>query len=540
MTLSAPPVPAVALRTTLRDPALQASLATDGFAVTSFLDADQVREARELFATLDTPAGTGFQTDFERADPRRKQLIHDALTTRWQDPLEQLLDGYRAFMCTFLAKWPGQGSELYLHQDWCYIDERRYRSVVVWVALEDVSTARGNGPLQVLPGSHRVAGEYRGTRTASWYTHHSEAVTAGLVPVDVQAGQAVIMDNALVHASPDNTTDQVRLAAGLACIPVEAQLLHPVSRGDGTVDRLTVDDQFFRQETPSLLRDRVPEPWAATAEVEPECWQDADLRLASRLCGTDLLAPDADRPLGPSAPPPVAGPPLTRLANRLLALNHQVISAQDHHEGAFLDPAELPWVGRLEAAASTITHEYLATQQLGGEEPPLSALAGAELPNVGAWRALLIKDNTGWSDEAVARCPETVAVLRGIPGVRSAMFSTLGPWARIGAHRGPNKGVLRAHLGIVVPEPAHRVDIWAGSERASWEAGRVFVFDDTFEHRVANRTDGWRVSLMVEFDRPLEGASRALNRLVQLSFRWHPHVRGANTRRAAVQRALEA
>lgn len=526
-------------RSTLLEPHLQQEFERDGFVTVPFLDGSAVERAREVYDRLAPGAGHGFETDFERPDPRRKQAIHDAMLAITAGPLDALLDRYRPFMTTFLAKWPGPGGELYLHQDWTYVDERCFRSVVVWVALQDIDPENRNGPLQVLPGSHRITGELRGTLTSPWHADHHAALAPSLVSVSVPSGHAVVMDNALLHASPENRSGDVRLAAALACVPVEATLLHAVAGPDQLVKVLDVDDQFFRTQTPRSLRAHIPDRWAATARETGPADPPTDLDLAGRLSGTDLRRPDGGNPLGDSVPLPPRHGPTGRVLGTALAINHRRIARRHPQPGAFLDPAAFTWLGRLVRSSSSIADEY--RRACGTDASvPLRVLAASDLPNLGPWRGLLLRDNRGWDPAGVARCPRTAELLRDVPGLRSAMFSVLGPWSRIERHRGPNKGVLRAHLGIEVPGPEGRVTLWAGDDQRSWKTGEAFVFDDTFEHRVANRTDGWRVSLMIEFDRPLRGLDRLTNQVVQRAFALHPQVRGAQTRRRDIQLALDS
>jgi beta-hydroxylase len=541
MTAVDDPRPTTSIRPTLVNDDLQEQFRRDGFVVVPLLDAARTIEAADLFAALGDPPSTGFQTDFEHPDPQRKARIHEDIVALAGPAIAGVLDRYHPFMTTFLAKWPGEGSALYVHQDWTYVDEERFRSVVVWIALTDTSEERGNGPLRVLPGSHRIVGEYRGTRTSPWYADRVGAIDAAMMPVSVAAGDAVIMDNALIHSSPDNTSSELRLAVALACVPTEAGLIHAVDRDDGQIDLLDVDERFFREQTPQALRERIPEPWSDTARPTVRRWTSLDERLAERLAGGTLSVEGAGGPLGGSQSPPPGPTRASRALAGVLAFNHLHLTAADaRYPGPFIDAAAIPWLADLEAAWEEIAAEYVAAAAGGSAPVPLETLAGTALPNVGAWRALLLKDNLGWADRNTARCPTTTGLLRAVPGVRSAMFSVLGPWARIDAHRGPNKGVLRAHLGLVVPGPPGRVTMWAGSEQVSWEEGRAFCFDDTYEHRVANRTDGTRVSLMVEFDRPLPPREAQVNRLVQWGFRWHPQIRGARDRQRAIDAALDA
>ncbi len=112
------------------------------------------------------------------------------------------------------------------------------------------------------------------------------------------------------------------------------------------------------------------------------------------------------------------------------------------------------------------------------------------------------------------RCPETARVLRSIPGMQTAFFSILSPGKRIPVHRGPYNGVLRYHIGLVVPEPRQRCRIRIGNEIKTWEEGESFIFDDTYLHEVWNETDGCRAILFVDFERPLKFPMSVLNRLL--------------------------
>ena len=100
-------------------------------------------------------------------------------------------------------------------------------------------------------------------------------------------------------------------------------------------------------------------------------------------------------------------------------------------------------------------------------------------------------------------CPQTAALMREIPGMTTAMISILSPRKHILDHRGPYKGVLRYHLGLIVPEDAEACRIRVGEDIRHWQEGKSMVFDDTFNHEVWNDTDETRVVLFVDVLRPL-------------------------------------
>jgi hypothetical protein len=74
--------------------------------------------------------------------------------------------------------------------------------------------------------------------------------------VDVKAGEVLMFDNRTFHASPPNTTDFVRLAAGVGVTQKDAQLVHYYMKPDGTFKtmlRYNVDEDFYLKYENSTL-----------------------------------------------------------------------------------------------------------------------------------------------------------------------------------------------------------------------------------------------------------------------------------------------
>ncbi|HWB63823.1 MAG TPA: aspartyl/asparaginyl beta-hydroxylase domain-containing protein [Chitinophagales bacterium] len=117
-------------------------------------------------------------------------------------------------------------------------------------------------------------------------------------------------------------------------------------------------------------------------------------------------------------------------------------------------------------------------------------------------------------EENTRRCPETVRLLKGIDGMCAAMFSVLKPHATIKPHRGPYKGVLRYHLGMIIPEPAGSCYILVDGKQATWAKGRGLLFDDTHVHEVHNLCNEGRVILFVDVIRPLPFPLSRINNIL--------------------------
>lgn len=103
---------------------------------------------------------------------------------------------------------------------------------------------------------------------------------------------------------------------------------------------------------------------------------------------------------------------------------------------------------------------------------------------------------------AEAACPRTVALLKGIPSVKAAMFASLPPGATLVRHRDPYAGSLRYHLGLATPnDPDCYIEV--DGHRHHWRDGQAVMFDETYIHHAANGTQQQRVILFCDVERPL-------------------------------------
>lgn len=242
----------------LRDPRNDARLRRDGFVRIPLLDRPRVAALRAEFLRLRGDVGGGFVPDLLIDDREYRDSASEFLADALDEVATGLFTGYRPFLRNYLCKYPGDGSELYLHQDWMYVDERSgARTYVVWVALEDIDG--DNGQLQVLRGSHRLERMLRGTSLVAPWLRHEEVIRDRLLTVPVRAGEALVFDNALVHCSLPNRTDRPRVAAAVALRPLGEHLVHFRGSGSGEAVRYDVDEQFFRHVHPPRLMSSPPD-----------------------------------------------------------------------------------------------------------------------------------------------------------------------------------------------------------------------------------------------------------------------------------------
>ncbi|RKH12565.1 aspartyl/asparaginyl beta-hydroxylase domain-containing protein [Corallococcus sp. CA053C] len=182
----------------------------------------------------------------------------------------------------------------------------------------------------------------------------------------------------------------------------------------------------------------------------------------------------------------------------------------------FFDPRTFPFTARIEENWHVIRQELDAVMRGVEMIPNFQDLMPEqrELTTDDRWKTFIFYGYGVKFEGNCHRCPETTRLLQGIPGMTSAMFSILRGHKHLPAHSGHYKGVLRYHLGLIVPEPADQCVIRVGQDKASWQEGRSLIFDDTHDHEVWKENDGDRVVLFLDFLRPLPPVLDALNRMV--------------------------
>lgn len=204
----------------------------------------------------------------------------------------------------------------------------------------------------------------------------------------------------------------------------------------------------------------------------------------------------------------------------------------------FLPVQRFPWVAEVERNWETIRSE--AQGLLADREalPSFQEISKDQvaITNDDRWKTFFLYGYGFEADLGVELCPRTAAIMRQIPGMTTAMFSILSPRKHILAHRGPYKGVLRYHLGLIVPAQKEQCRIRVGDQVRHWEEGVSLVFDDTFDHEVWNDTDELRVVLFVDVLRPLPFPESIINKLIVRAIGLSPFVLDAKRN----QRAWEA
>jgi beta-hydroxylase len=227
------------------------------------------------------------------------------------------------------------------------------------------------------------------------------------------------------------------------------------------------------------------------------------------------------------------------LGEKLLAPIERFIGRRSLVGDATFFPLErFPWAAHIEDNWEVIREE---AERLLEDQAELANFQDIskdqiEITDDDRWKTFFIY---GYGFEAklgVEMCPRTAALMREVPGMTTAMISILSPHKHILDHRGPYKGVLRYHLGLIVPQDAEACRIRVGEDIRHWEEGKSLIFDDSFNHEVWNDTDETRVVLFVDVMRPLPFPESLINWLIVKVIGFSPFVLDAKRNQEAWER----
>lgn len=194
------------------------------------------------------------------------------------------------------------------------------------------------------------------------------------------------------------------------------------------------------------------------------------------------------------------------------------------------DKSVFPWIAELESHWTEIRAELETVLITRDQLPSFHELSPDQkrISKGDNWKTYVFYVFGDRIDKNCERCPATARLLAAVPDIRNAWFSILSPHYHIPPHRGPTKGIIRVHLGLIIPQA--RDDCWirVDNEYLHWDEGECVVFDDFFEHEVRNDTPEQRVVLFLDVDRPMRLPGRLVNQCLIAGIKRSAYVQDAH------------
>jgi beta-hydroxylase len=216
-----------------------------------------------------------------------------------------------------------------------------------------------------------------------------------------------------------------------------------------------------------------------------------------------------------------------RYGKRLFKRINRYLAAQSLvPDSVTFEPDLFPWARAFEANWQTIRGELEHILHYRDELPRLYEVS-PENTRISAddnWKSFVLYGFGYRAENNCRLCPETARLLSRVPGIETAFFSILAPGAHIPPHKGIAKGLLRCHLGLIVPAEKENCRIVLDGRPYSWQEGHVLLFDDTHRHEVQNATNADRVVLLFDFERPMTLRGRLTGRTLLFLMRRSAYV----------------
>ena len=225
-----------------------------GFTCVSLFSPDQLGTLLTVWNDFARYHRGGFSSTLLLDDGLRRD-VHQALSRHAAPALARVMPSHRAIFLGFVNKDPGSQTPMPMHQDITMTEEERRPGISLWAPLVDVDET--NACLRVVPGSHRLNRVPRAPGSPFPAADIEDAVTRDLArPVPLRAGEAVLIDQRLFHASGRNETPSARPVLAAVLIPRD-QAAHYVHR---TITGSIPELELFEMPDDFLLSCRLGSP----------------------------------------------------------------------------------------------------------------------------------------------------------------------------------------------------------------------------------------------------------------------------------------
>ncbi len=247
------------MRSVFRDNNIESQFRKYGYVSVPFLTENETESLKQellQFTPSDnyqgnqpTPFGKqSFHVTFFDSNKEYRQNVFDFIKSKFSSISNQLLDNYKCAQANVFLKPPHSGF-VYPHQNLTITDEQKFTSVSFWLPLQD--TGFENGTICLVPGSQTSFVNYRNTHINWPYVNSfKEGAALGyFIPINVKAGELLILDDRLIHYTPINKSNNERWVMHALWAPAESPIWFCDPKKD-EVNIYQVNDDFWQFHLP--------------------------------------------------------------------------------------------------------------------------------------------------------------------------------------------------------------------------------------------------------------------------------------------------
>lgn len=228
-----------------KDDTLQKQFNEQGYVIVPLLTSSDLLLLNDLFYQFhNNIKENSFGASSFIQNKEQKLKIRDALYNIYAPHFEKLFGDYNYFGSSFLYKTPGKNSNVVPHQDWTIVDEEKYVAINIWTPLVD--TNENNGTLYIVPKSQaQQLYSLRAPTLSFYFKNYFDAVIKCGMPTNARAGEAVILNQSLIHYSSPNNSDKIRLAVTSGIKSKGAPMLFHYKNEKNEIEQYEMPEDFL-------------------------------------------------------------------------------------------------------------------------------------------------------------------------------------------------------------------------------------------------------------------------------------------------------
>ena len=270
-----------------KDSTLAETIESKGWGLIDFCSNDEVSFLKEKFFEL-LPELDEMPVIITLLHNERKitKKINDLITQKLHSALEKHFIDYKIPIALYFAKKSKEYNDVGIHQDPMITDQAVSPSYGLWIPL--VETTGQNGTLAVLEKSHKWFHPFQADTVSSSLSDIGNELIEKCITLNVKPGQAVIMDNRLVHYSHPNQSGEIRPCVVVKLTHKDAIYYTLYSKG-GEIYLIKNNDDFYTSETWIVNKSAFPAGQIeGVLDFIPFAYSSNDLKEAESNNKTDI------------------------------------------------------------------------------------------------------------------------------------------------------------------------------------------------------------------------------------------------------------
>jgi hypothetical protein len=226
------------------DAEIQRKFDEDGFVKIALLSDEEVDALAKMRMEYFPEKGSVFFSSSYLDDYELKMEISNKISNLINSSLAKQCVNYRLIGAAYLIKGIGKHSEMPMHQDWTIVNEQEFYATNVWIPLTD--TNEENGTLELMKGSHKWNEALRAPTLPMSFVGLEDKIKPKLTIVPAKKGEVIVLNQATIHYSKPNMTDEIRPAITCGMISEKAPLkFHYWDKERSQIEEFAQEDDFL-------------------------------------------------------------------------------------------------------------------------------------------------------------------------------------------------------------------------------------------------------------------------------------------------------